>query len=531
MREMEFNLLEEPWIRVRRPDCTVGEVSLADALIRAHEYTGLAGELATQDLAVLRLLLAVLHTVFYRVDPEGKDSPLRDEDDALERWGRLWEEKRLPEKPIRDYLSVWRDRFWLFHPERPFGQVKEAQAGTEYGAKKLNGEISESENKYRLFQSYTGTDKDSLTYGQAARWLLYINGFDDTSSKPKGKGMPSVGAGWLGKIGLILAQGETLAETLLLNLILLKDGQELWGPPCPYWELDQPRRGERTEIPQPNDQAALLTLQSRRLVLYRKNDAVTGYRLLGGDFFQRANAFCEQMTIWRKSQGKKSAPVTYLPVRHDPTKQFWREFPSAFVERSSARVPGIVRWITAIQGFLGKNVLIRFESVGVAYGDKDFFVNDAFSDSLTFHQGLLSFAGAGTAEKLSQEVQSCEKIAGALEKLAREVAKAGGGSGDGAAEAAKERFYFSIDQPFRQWLSGLDPGGDVDEAVLNWRRQAKTIARRIGQALVEEAGPEALVGRTETVKEKTYFHAAPKAFNCFLRELRMIYGEEGGRKP
>ena len=45
MKEMAFNLLEEPWIRVLRPDCSVEEVSLTDALLRAQDYADLAGEL------------------------------------------------------------------------------------------------------------------------------------------------------------------------------------------------------------------------------------------------------------------------------------------------------------------------------------------------------------------------------------------------------------------------------------------------------------------------------------------------------
>ena len=36
MKEVEFNLLEEPWIRVLCPDCTVQEVSLTQALLHAH---------------------------------------------------------------------------------------------------------------------------------------------------------------------------------------------------------------------------------------------------------------------------------------------------------------------------------------------------------------------------------------------------------------------------------------------------------------------------------------------------------------
>ena len=76
MKEVEFNLLDEPWVRVLCPDCTVREVSLTDALLHAHEYKALAGELPTQDVAVLRLLLAVLHTVFSRVDEQGQNAPV-----------------------------------------------------------------------------------------------------------------------------------------------------------------------------------------------------------------------------------------------------------------------------------------------------------------------------------------------------------------------------------------------------------------------------------------------------------------------
>lgn len=43
MADREFNLLHEPWIRVMRPDSAVEELSLTDALLRAHEYVGLAG--------------------------------------------------------------------------------------------------------------------------------------------------------------------------------------------------------------------------------------------------------------------------------------------------------------------------------------------------------------------------------------------------------------------------------------------------------------------------------------------------------
>lgn len=541
MKEVEFNLLDEPWVRVLCPDCTVREVSLTDALLHAHEYKALAGELPTQDVAVLRLLLAVLHTVFSRVDAQGQGAPIcagAAPDLALERWESLWCLKRFPAQPIRDYLAAWHERFWLFHPERPFWQVPQAKIGTAYGAAKLNGEISESSNKLRMFAAYSGIGKSELSYAQAARWLLYINGFDDTSAKPKGKGLPSTGAGWLGKLGLILAQGNTLFETLMLNLILLKDGEQPWPPPMPCWELPEARSAERTEIPQPDDPAAILTLQSRRLLLHREGEKVTGYTLLGGDFFARENAFCEQMTVWRATKATKNGPIVYLPKRHDPAKQFWREFSTVFLPGGGEKQPGIVRWIEELthpgDEILDRKTLIRFQIAGVGYGDKDFFVTDTFSDSLTFHAALLDELGRAWRQKISEEIGRCEELAKAIGNLAQNLdIAAGGAKSDAKKETAREQFYFRLDRPFRNWLRDIDPAWDAETAagaVHRWRVTARQIAETLGRELVRQSGDAAFTGRPITVdrnkptERKTYY-SAPSVYNWFLSAVNKVYQE------
>lgn len=96
MEKIEFNLIDEPWIRVNRLDGEREMVSLKDALLRAHEFSGLAGEMPTQDVAILRTLLAVTMTVFYRVNEVGEPAPLETEDDALERWDALWANRIFP---------------------------------------------------------------------------------------------------------------------------------------------------------------------------------------------------------------------------------------------------------------------------------------------------------------------------------------------------------------------------------------------------------------------------------------------------
>lgn len=366
MQEIEFNLLTEPWVRVRLPDNAVQEVSLTDALVHAQEYMDLAGEMPTQDAAMLRLLLAVLFTVFSRVNEVGE--PLEDEEAALERWGALWELKHFPEQPIRDYLEQWKDRFWLFHPERPFWQVPEAKIGSPFKGGKLNGEVFESENKNNMFASYAGVEKNALTYAQAARWLVFLNNYDDAAAKKKAKDRPSMSPGWLGQLGLVYVKGVNLFETLMRNLMFLNDRAELWEKGRPNWELEEPRSEERTEIVCPGNYAELLTMQCRRIWLERENEKVVRYTLLGGDFFDKKNAFAEPMTLWGLRKQTKESPECYLPQKHDMEKMLWREFSSIIDD--GKHIPGVVQWNGYLQrcGFLKKKEILQICAVGVEYG-------------------------------------------------------------------------------------------------------------------------------------------------------------------
>lgn len=547
MNDQEFNLLDEPWVRVMRPDCTVDEVSLTQALLHAHEYTDLAGEMPTQDAAVIRVLLALLFAVFTRVDVEGREIPFAKTTDAITRWRAIWELGRFPEQPLRDYFARWHDRFWLFDPDRPFFQVpdkawkrvlkkdgKAEEVGTPGDVAKLNGELLESNNKLRLFK--TVTDAEGLTYAQAARWLISLIAYDDTSAKatrdlPEGEKYPSPGVGWLGRLGYIQAQGKTLFETLMLNLTFLKDGETLWDETAeseddylvlPCWELNRPRDRERTSIQCPRNPAALYTVQSRRIRLLRHDDKVEGYLLLGGDFFAKEDAFVEQMTLWRNANaGKKNQLPSFVPSQHDTSKQFWREFPTAFVppDKEGEHQPGVVAWIAYLcaKRCLDRNALVHFAVCAMGYGDKYFFVKDTFEDGLAFHAALLDETGEDVRPRVVEEIRLCEQIARAVGSLARDLAAAAGGEVDGAS--ARDQFYFRIDRPFRQWLETLDPAGDIDEAIDEWRGIAQRLALQLGDELARASGPAAFIGR---MGKKGHL-STPEALRLFKGTIRKIY--------
>jgi CRISPR system Cascade subunit CasA len=513
----EFNLLDEKWLLVLKENGERKELSLLELFQSAHDYTGLAGELATQDVAVLRLLLAIMHAALAPRE-QITDAP---EDDMLDLWEEIWKAGKLPYEKIHDYLEKWRDRFNLFDEERPFYQVKGLGAATEYDASKLNGELSESSNKIRLFPVRAGRSKNVLTYPEAARWLLYVNAFDDTSAKPKGKNLPSPGAGWCGKLGLFIAEGDNLFETLMLNWVLLKDGKELWNTGKPIWELDAARSAERVEMTIPKSQMELLTLQSRRLFLKSENGMVTGYLLLGGDFFDKINAFDEQMTLWTltaDSRKKNAQKIEYTPRRHDPARQVWRDFSTLAATTGNAKRPGVVEWLAVLKNekILAKKQL-KFRIASVKYGDKDFFAEDVFSDTLTLFSDLLTELGAAWVISITGEIEKADKLVYYTGNLAKNIMRATGGSDDkvldGCAAKAREQSYFSLDTPFREWLSSIDPEKDTDHTLkcTEWHIIERRIILKLGEDLITKAGTKAIVGRND--------NSSAKAYSNFLRNV------------
>ena len=533
MKEIEFDLLTEPWIRVRLKDNTVQEVSLTEALVSAQDYVDLAGEMPTQDAAVLRLLLAVLFTVFSRVNVEGEPEPLEKRAQALRRWSELWQLGHFPAEPIRDYLEQWKDRFWLFHPTHPFWQVPTLCNGIAFGGKKLNGERAESGNKTPLFQNVSKTECEVLSYAQAARWLIYQNGYDERGGRPKAGNKPRHGVGWLGQIGFVAVKGKNLYETLLRNMAFPTEQDALREEQQPCWEREQVRAEQSVKIVMPKNQAELLTLQSRRILLKRSETVpgVVGYEVLGGDYWDSENAFGEQMTLWSRTS-KKNEKMTYKPQQHEAGKQLWREIPSML--DPEGRKPGVLTWNQQLQSLriLSRKEQIVLNMVGIRYDNQEASVKDVYTDQLAMQLAVLDELSRPWTVRINREVENCEDTAESIGVLCEELKLAGGldySQVKKVTEDARAQFYFAVDQPFRQWLQAIDPEqDDPDEAVLRWEAQARRIAENLGKQMVMEAGNAALKGHRVVVDkgkktERTILYTSPKAYNTFRSKLWNIY--------
>ena len=366
----KFNLWEQPWISVLTKKNQVVDVSLEEVLTNAHEYIDLAGELPTQDFAILRLLMALLHTIFFRKSPE----------EPQEAWYELWTKTKFPKEHIINYKNQWSDRFFLFDSKYPFYQEPNTSNKDTKGKddkvkpiEKLNGEISESANKSRLFLLRTGIKKNSLSFAEAARWLIHNNCYDDTSMK-----QPSPKISWCGQLWGIFAAGRNLFETLMLNLILWKDGDMPWSDNKPVWEKanfhfvpETEKTIDPYEVSIPNNPAELYTLQNRYVRLNRNEGKVISYQARSGVWFSDANAFSEQMTLWEKKE-EKNGMIKYQPKGQingtDKAIQIWREFSSIVAEKDQlSHTSGIINWIASLRDYLGKDYYVRFRTVAIEY--------------------------------------------------------------------------------------------------------------------------------------------------------------------
>ncbi|HAG14543.1 MAG TPA: type I-E CRISPR-associated protein Cse1/CasA [Ruminococcus sp.] len=503
-----FNLIDEPWIMVRCRDGKVKSVSLKETLLSSHTFSGLAGETKTQDFALFRLMLAVLYTVFSRYDFDGQEIEADDmQEFALDCWKEIWDTGKLPAAPIERYLTEWHERFWLFDDEFPFYQTKAVEDRKECSTAKLIGTLFESDNKTRLFSDRSPEGRN-LSFAEAARWLVNLNQFDDIASKPTPKQT------WCGKLSMIALIGDSLFQTLMLNYRADYDATREKAE-LPAWETDRRQITFNQQIAVPDNQAALLTLQSRNLLLCVKNGMVCAFKQIGGDWFEEEAVFDEQMTLWSGYQDKKAPHPEFKPKRYDSTKLIWQEFPSisalAVTQKDTGhciRPVGIVEWLNDLlkYGFLSDNYVVKICNAAVIYNHGQPAsrpVMDAVSDSVSFHAKLLEDIGSAWRRKIIEEIGKSEKAAHDVYVLCQNLQRACGKMKTDPKKKeiieqekrdAKREYYARIDRPFRLWLADLDPESDREEYAGKLEYILRRTAISLGRELAGQIGAQAIFG-------------------------------------
>ncbi|MEU5002053.1 type I-E CRISPR-associated protein Cse1/CasA [Streptomyces sp. NPDC021622] len=501
---LSFDLTDRPWLPVQLLDGSETVLSLRETFSRADSVRRLAGDVPTQDFALVRLLVALLHDAL-----EGPQD--------LDEWAELWESDA-PFAPVPGYLDSHRERFDLLHPLTPFFQTAGLQTpkGEVFPLDRI---VADVPNGTRFF-TMRARGAETISFAEAARWVVHAQAYDTSGIKTgvlgdarakAGKAYPQ-GVAWAGSIGGVLAEGPTLRETLLLNLIAADGPITAGGKDRPTWRAEPARPGAAPDLTQrPYGVRDLYTWQARRLLLHADTEGVHGVVLTYGDpLAPRNKQRLEPMSGWRRSQTqekKHKQALVYMPAEHDPARAAWRGLGALIAPRDqntaprgeppSRLRPGLVDWIARLinERVLPARALIRVRTYGVVYGTQQSVIDEITEDAVTLSLVLLSEADRGLGQCAVDAVADAEAAVTALGVLAAALAQAAGGEAEAPKDTARDRGFGALDGPYRAWLAALRPGDDPQQARRLWQQTVREALARIGAHLVAQAGEAARQGR------------------------------------
>lgn len=533
--ESKFNLLDEPWVPVAFCNGKHQVLPLRDCFSRSPEIRRLSFGQDAVSFAVLRIMVAIMQRTLYVASAASRGW-------NVSTWQRANENPKETLGLVEQYLETWKDRFFLFDPERPFFQHPTVHTPKgDYS--ELNKILADVPNGEPFITMRIGAGLEEISYPEAAAQLIHLQAYDSAGIRSGavgdnrvkgGKGYP-IGTGWVGAQGGVYVEGETLFSTLMFNTLAIglpgEESEEAQatgiiatnpGTDLPTWEREEQPVGQRSDI-YPQGLADMLTWQSRRMRLIDGGNSVIGLvlcqgdRLGSGDVSAVTNAQVrEPMGAWRFSepQTKKNKRITYMPRKHDPSRVIWRgiasllpEFPGKLATYKEVQVeaslpPAVVRWVGWLlsNGYLPESATYRLRSCGYVYGSNESVFEEAISDYLAVPPSLLTGKDQKSMYLVKTGMELIDELASAIASLAGNLQRAMGAEDTSlATRTARERFYSEIDIQFRAWLLGV---GSAEYDLDSLWKSGYGIAKKLESELLAAAPDEAMKGR---VKNGTIF--------------------------
>ncbi|MFV0453176.1 MAG: type I-E CRISPR-associated protein Cse1/CasA [Propioniciclava sp.] len=484
----DTNLLTMSWGSVVAADGVATEMGLCDLFARAPDLRRLNGDLPTQDAAVLRFLLAI---VLLAVADEQRDVR-----QAVADWTAWWNDWSRLNGLVQSYLHEHADEFELFDPDHPFLQAAglEPQGQLAPGVGRLVPDLG------HWFSTRQGPDADVLAPAEAARWLLHAQAFDAAGIKTgidgdptakNGKAFPTGFPAWAGNLGVVIVVGQTLAETLLLNLPLRDHPNETRAG----WARHQPlfRRDSQT----PAGPGELMVWPNRRILMRRDGDGqIRRVQISYGDTLTPQNMRqLEPMSAWRlsKAQSAKAKKPIMMPVTHDVARQVWRGLNALLADRDGR--PATLNWLDLLRqrGHLDPALPITLSAVGIEYGPQNGVIASMIDDSLSAE--LIALTDPGLTELAARCAENARPVVGALTHFGHLLAEASGTDSDQARDRAATRGYAALDPVFRSWLGALHDPTQLGAYEVAWQQGTRGVALAEGRRMFDAAGQAAARGR------------------------------------
>lgn len=519
-----YNLLDEKWIQVASKD-TVKKVSIKELFAGAAKYKELAGDMKTQDFAVMRVMLAILHTVFSRFDSNGdpyeffevdkksflqtrelEECDLEDYEDALyQTWIDIWNAKEFP-KVVYEYLEKWRERFFLYDDKYPFFQVtkevieKDAAGGGEFYGKNINRLVSESNNKQAYFSPKDESYKEYIVDDELARWLITLQGYIGTSDKQKVGSAKTYSKGWLYDLGGVYLQGNNVFETLMLNFTIAhNENNNLLKMQKPCWEAETMEKNIESYFHNRIDNiASLYTAWCREIFIDPNRTKEDKFACFIAKLpeIEHSDAFLEPMTVWRYNDTGEYKDK-YRPRKHDANKSMWRNFGLLTGVGESIRKPGVIEWLNKLGdiseseelGFNKENITLCAVCMLDDGNATSWAPIDEVEDTLNLKERVLVDTGDnGWIVRINKTItDTIDIIERVLKRFIKDLLEIRNMDKSGDSKYV-EQFYFRIDLSFRKWIESLDIDNDKDIKEIEWRNVLKKAMKEYVDELVSNAG-------------------------------------------
>ncbi|MFG2312969.1 type I-E CRISPR-associated protein Cse1/CasA [Streptomyces sp. NPDC048566] len=445
---------------------------------------------------------------------------------------------------VAAYLERHRDRLDLLHPQTPFFQTAGLRTvkGEVFSLNRIVADVPNGE----AFFTARMPSVERLSFAEAARWVVHAHAFDTSGiktgtvgdSRVKGGKVYPLGTGWAGALGGVFAEGDTLRETLLLNLIAFDtDDLDRDAEDRPAWRRE-PCGPDSTPRPA-SGPVDLYTWQSRRVRLHYDSDGVHGVVLGYGDPLAARNMQRrEPMTPWRRSEAQEkklgTSPV-YLPREHDPARSAWRGLEALVADRTQMSQsqqaaaylrPRVLDWIARLvsEGYLERNYLVRARTVGAVYGTQQSVIDDIVDDRLAMPVVLLHRRERTHARQAVAAAGDADRAVRAVGDLAADLARAAGADADGPQKTACAGGFDLLEEPFRRWLASLADTADPFAQREMWQHQVWRLLTRLGAGLLDAAGAAAWQGRTVTGPKGIHWLNAALADTWFRARLAKALG-------
>ena len=518
-----YNLLDEKWIMVA-DDKAVTKVSIKELFNNAGRYKEFAGDMKTQDFAIMRVMLAILHTVFSRFNAEGEayeffdvdsesflqTSEIAEEDiedyeeELYQTWIDIWKAKKFPDI-VSEYLEKWRDKFFLYDDKFPFFQVtkevieKDAKGGGEFYGKNINRLVSESNNKQAYFSPKDESYKEYMRDDESARWLITLQGYMGTVDKKKVGNAKTYSKGWIYDLGGIYLVGSNLFETLMLNLTIVNnESNNLLKIQRPCWETDTIERNVEAYFYSGIDNiSALYTAWSREIFIDPNHTESDKFvcSIAKLPEIEHSDNFLEPMTVWKYNKDGEYKDK-YRPKKHDANQSMWRNFGLLTGVGETVRKPGVIEWLNKLDNISDsmkleldkENITLSAVSMIDDGNAASWVPIDEISDTLTMKERVLADIGdGGWIDRINKTVTDTKSTIDNVLRIfllglfeIRNMDKSG-------IPKYIEQFYFRIDLSFRQWMESVDIGDDKDEKEIEWHNILKTAMKNYVDELVSNA--------------------------------------------